>query len=55
MDEFEDPARGEVLRQEGKLGEGQREQTMELIDQPGALADDGLESPGDLAEGAGLQ
>ena len=50
VDEFEDPAGGEVLDEQGEFGEGQGEEMMELVDEPGALADDGLESAGDLAE-----
>ena len=50
MDEFEDPAGGDVLGEQGQFGKGQGEQMMELVDQAGALADDGLESSGDLAE-----
>ena len=52
MDEFEDPAGGEVLGEQGQFGEGQGEQVMELVDETGALADDGLEPAGDLAKRA---
>ena len=52
VDEFEDPAGGEVLDEQGEFGEGQGEEVVELVDQAGALADDGLEAAGDLAEGA---
>ncbi len=54
VDEFEDPAGGEVLDEQGQFGEGQGEQVVELVDEAGALADGGLESAGDLAEGAEL-
>ena len=50
--QFEDPAGGEVLGEQGEFGEGQGQQMMELVDEAGALADDGLESSGDLAEDA---
>ncbi len=49
VDEFEDPCGGEVLGEEGEFGEGEGEQVVELVDEAGALADDGLESAGDLA------
>ena len=52
VDQFEDPAGGEVLGEQGEFGEGKGEQVVELVDEPGALADDGLEVAGDLAEGA---
>ena len=52
VDEFEDPAGGDVLDEQGEFGEGQGEQVVELVDETGALADDGLEAAGDLAEGA---
>ena len=52
VDEFEDPAGGEVLGEQGQFGEGEGEQVVELVDEAGALADDGLEAAGDLAEGA---
>ena len=45
-------AGGEVFGEQGEFGEGQGEEVVELVDQAGALADDGLESAGDLAEGA---
>ena len=49
VDEFEDPSGGEVLGEEGEFGEGEGEEVVELVDESGALADDGLESAGDLA------
>ena len=49
-DQFEDPAGGDVLDQQGQFGEGEGQQVMELVDQPGALADDGLQPAGDLAQ-----
>ena len=52
---IEDPAGGEIFREQGQLGEGESEQVMELVDQARALADDGLEPAGDLAEDAKLQ
>ena len=52
VDEFEDPPGGEVLGQQGEFGEGEGEEVVELVDEPGALADDGLEAAGDLAQGA---
>ena len=55
MDEFEDPARGDVLDEQGEFGEAQSEQVMKLVDEAGALADDGLEPAGDLAEQALLE
>ncbi len=54
VDQVEDPCRGEVLDEEGEFGEGESEQVVELVDEAGALADDGLESAGDLAQGAEL-
>jgi hypothetical protein len=39
-----DPAGGEVLGEQGQLGEAQGQQVMELVDEAGALADDGLEA-----------
>ena len=54
LDEFEDPADGDVLDEECQFGKGQGEQLMELVDEAGALADGGLESSGDLAERAQL-
>ena len=50
VDEFEDPADRDVLDEEAEFGEGECEQVMELVDEPGALPDDGLETAGDLAE-----
>ena len=55
MDQFEHPAGGDVLDQQAQFGKGQVQQMMELIDEAGALADDGLEPAGDLAEDAQLQ
>ena len=52
VDGFEDPGGGEVFGQEGEFGEGEGEQVVELVDEPGALADDGPESSGDLTQGA---
>jgi hypothetical protein len=52
MDEFEDPALGDVLDQQGQFRETQREEVMELVDEPGALADHSLEPTGDLTQDA---
>ena len=52
VDEFEDPSGGEVLGAQGEFGEGEGEEVVELVDESGALADDGLEAAGDLAQGA---
>jgi len=52
MQQFEDPAGGEIFREQGQLGEGEGEQVMQLVDEPGALADDGLQASGDLTEDA---
>jgi hypothetical protein len=54
VDQLQHPAGGEVLGQQGQLGEGQGEQLMELVEQAGALADDRLEASGDVAQGAEL-
>jgi hypothetical protein len=37
--------------EEGEFGEGAGEELVELVDESGALANDGLEPRGDLAEG----
>jgi len=50
VDEFEDPAAGDVLDEEGEFGECESQQMVELVDDAGALADGGLESSGDLSE-----
>ena len=55
MDELQDPASGQVLDEQGELGEGQGEQVVELVDQAGALTDDGLEAAGDLTQAAQFQ
>ena len=55
MDEFEHPAGSQVLGEQGQLGEGQGEQVVELVDQAGALAADGLEQAGNVAEGTDLE
>ncbi len=55
VDEFENPLGREVFGEQGQFGEGQGEQVMELVDETGALADDGLEPAGDLAKGADLE
>ena len=39
MDEFENPALGEVLGEQGEFGEGEGQQVVELVDEAGALAD----------------
>ena len=52
--QFEDPAGGDIPGEQGQLGEGQGQQMMELVEETGALADDGLQSSGDLAEDAEL-
>ena len=44
----------QVVLQQGQLGKGQRQQMMELIDQPRPLANDRLQPTSDLAEGAQL-
>ena len=49
MDEFEDPAQGNIPDAEGEFGEAEREPVMQLIDEPGALANDRLEPPSNLA------
>ena len=51
VNEFEHPASGAILGQQGPFGKGECEQVMELVDPAGALADDGLEPAGDLAQG----
>jgi hypothetical protein len=50
VDQLEHPAQGDVLNQQGQLGEGQGEEVVELVDEAGALAGGGLESAGDLAQ-----
>jgi hypothetical protein len=50
MDQFEDPAGGDVLDQQAQFGKGQVQEMMELIDEAGALADDGLEPAGNLTK-----
>ena len=52
MDDFKDPAASNILDEQGEFGESQRQQVVQLIDEPRPLADDGLESAGDLAERA---
>ena len=52
VDEFEHPAGGEVLDDQGEFGKGQSQELVQLVDEPGALSDDGLESAGDLAQDA---
>ena len=52
VDQFENPAGGDILGEQGEFGEGQGQQMMELVDEACALADDGLKSSGDLAEDA---
>src|SRR6516162_792095 len=54
MDEFEHPTRGDVLDEQREFGEGQSEQVVELVDEACALSDNGLKSPGDLAQRAQL-
>ena len=54
MDQFEDPALGDVLDEQGQFGEGQGQQVVQLVDQAGALANGGLESSGDLTQGPQL-
>ena len=46
------PAGAEVLGEQGQLGEGQGQEVVELIEQAGALADDGLQPAGHLAQQA---
>ncbi len=52
MDEFEDPARRNVLDEQSEFGESEGEQVVQLIDEACALAYDGLEAAGDLAQDA---
>jgi hypothetical protein len=52
VDQFEDPAGGEVLGDQGQLREGQGAPVVELVDAACALAQHGLEPAGDLAAGA---
>ncbi|HYT87785.1 MAG TPA: hypothetical protein VEL76_03605 [Gemmataceae bacterium] len=52
VDQLQHPDGGEVLGEQGQLGEGQRAQVRELVEQARALADDGLEAAGDLAQTA---
>ena len=52
MEEFKHPASGEVLDEQGEFGKGERKQMVELIDESGALADNGLEPARDLTHGA---
>jgi len=40
------------MDQQSEFGEGEGEQVMELVDESGALANDGLEPAGDLSDGA---
>ena len=46
LDEFEDPAGGEILGAQGEFGEGQGEQVVELVEEARALADNSLEPTG---------
>jgi len=48
--EGEDPTAGDVLDEQRELGNGPRQQKVELIDQTRELAHDGLQATGDLAE-----
>ena len=50
--EFEDPGAGNVFDEQGEFGERERQQLVELVDEAGAMADDGLEPAGDLAQRA---
>ena len=50
MDQFEHPAHGNVLDEQGKFGKAEREEVVELIDQPRALPHDGLQSASNLAQ-----
>jgi hypothetical protein len=50
--QFENPGGGDILGEQSQFGEGQGQEMMELVEDPSALADDGLESAGDLAEDA---
>jgi hypothetical protein len=52
VDESRGPAPGEVFGREGALGEGQREEVVELVDEAGALAGGGLEACGGVAQRA---
>jgi len=54
VDEFEDPAGGDVLGEQGQLGEDQSQELVKLVDQPRALADGRLQATGDLPQGAQL-
>lgn len=51
VNHLQHPAFGEVLDPQGQFGEAQRQQVMQLVDQPGPLANHGLEAPGDLTQG----
>jgi hypothetical protein len=50
MGQFEDLAGGQALGLQGELRERQRQQVVELVEEPRALAGDGLQPAGDLAE-----
>ncbi len=52
MHEFEDPARRDVLDEQGEFGKGEGEQVVQLVDQAGALPHNRLEPAGDLAQRA---
>jgi hypothetical protein len=54
VQQLQDPADGDILGEQGQLGEGQDQHVMELIDEAGALANNGLEPAGDLAKDAQL-
>src|SRR5262249_37093733 len=50
VDELQDPPAGQILDEQRELWERESEQVMELVDEARALADDGLEAAGDLAQ-----
>src|SRR5262249_4861571 len=52
VEQLEDPARRQVLDEQGQLGEGQGQQVVQLVDQAGALPYRGLQPRGDLTQGA---
>src|SRR5262249_48532672 len=52
VNEFEGPADGDILLQQGQFGEGEGEEVMELVDEARALTDDGVQPAGDVTEDA---
>ncbi len=52
VEQFEYPAQGDVLDDQGQFRERRHQQIVQLVDEPGALADHGLQARGRLAQDA---